>query len=373
MSMRRWVILVALAGCGGGRDNPDAATTDAAAADAAFRADAGAPAQLSMTPTAYNFGSVAVATSGTTVDFTISNAGGQPSGALTVALGGPDAGEFSIVSNACGAAIGAGASCVVRVRLSPTTGGAKSAALTASANPGGSVTAALIGDTGAGDQARLVSSVSGRHDFGTVVLNKMSMPTRITIRNTGTARSGAIASSALSGSNPAAFAIVGNDCRQKDMGLAVNESCTVTVQANPAGTAGQFTSDLLVVAASGASVNIPLQVNGTATSMVTGAPDNHDFGNTTNSGGMSAPRTFTFTNAGAAATSAPTVTLTGTDASSFMITGVNTCAGNPITAAGTCTVDVLFKPTTPGRQIQAQLTVAAGTTVTAVSMGGTVP
>ncbi|MCC6999081.1 MAG: choice-of-anchor D domain-containing protein [Deltaproteobacteria bacterium] len=225
---------------------------------------------------------------------------------------------------------------------------------------------------GSVDLAMFVSSVSGTHDFGTVVLNKMSMPTRITIRNTGSAKSGPITTSALSGSNPAAFAIVGNDCRSKDMGLAISESCTVTVQANPAGTAGQAIADLRVVAASGATVNVPLQVTGAATSMVTGAPDDHDFGNTTNAGGMSAPRTFTFTNAGGA-TSAPTVTLTGTDAGSFMITGVNTCAGNPIAAAGTCTVDVLFKPTTPGRQIQAQLTLAAGTTVTAVSMGGTVP
>ncbi len=228
-------------------------------------------------------------------------------------------------------------------------------------------------DGGTADLAMFVASVAGTHDFGTVVLNKMSMPTLITIRNTGTAKSGAITTSALSGSNPAAFAIVGNDCRSKNMGLAVNETCTVTVQANPAGTAGQAIADLRVVAASGATVNVPLQVTGAATSMVTGAPDNHDFGNTTNAGGMSAPRTFTFTNAGGAATSAPTVTLTGTDAAAFMITGVNTCAGNPITAAGTCTVDVLFKPTTPGRQIQAQLTLAAGTTVTAVSMGGTVP
>ncbi len=229
------------------------------------------------------------------------------------------------------------------------------------------------GPDGGVDLATFVASVAGTHDFGTVVLNKMSMPTRITIRNTGTAKSGAITMSALSGSNPAAFAIVGNECRLKDMGLAVNETCTVTVQANPAGTAGQAIADLRVVASSGAVVNVPMQVTGAATSMITGMPDNHDFGNTTNAGGMSAPRTFTFTNAGAAATQAPTVTLTGTDAGSFMITGVNTCAGNPIAAAGTCTVDVLFKPSTPGRQIQAQLTLAAGTTVTAVSMGGTVP
>ena len=227
------------------------------------------------------------------------------------------------------------------------------------------------------DNAMFVASVAGTHDFGTVVLNKKSMPTKITIRNTGTAKSGAITTSALSGSNTAAFAIVGNDCRSKDMGIAVNETCTVTVQANPAGTAGQALADLRVVAASGATVNVPLQVSGAATSSVSGMdPLNdmevHNFGNTTNAGGTSAPVTITFTNTGAP-TQAFTVTLTGTDAASFMLTGTNTCQSNALATNGTCTVDAVFKPTTPGREIQAQLTLSSAGVTTAFGLGGTVP
>jgi voltage-gated potassium channel Kch len=219
------------------------------------------------------------------------------------------------------------------------------------------------------DLAVFAPSVTARHEFGTVVLGKTSGTAVFSVKNIGTATSGLITVS-MAGANPTAFSISLNECRTLDPGLAKDASCNVGVTANPGGTAGDFLGDLTIRAASGASTIIPVKVNGVATSMLSVTPDGiMDFANT-GAGGTSAPITFTFTNGGAAATSALAVSITGADGASF-VKGTDMCSGNSVAAAGTCTVDVTFHPTVPAHKVSAQLTFTAGAVVTAAAMTGT--
>ena len=79
---------------------------------------------------AANLGTVQVGQAGTPVTYTVTNAGGIATGALTVAVGGL---EFSIGSDLCtGLSLAASKTCTFTVTFRPTSTGVKSALLTAS-------------------------------------------------------------------------------------------------------------------------------------------------------------------------------------------------------------------------------------------------
>jgi hypothetical protein len=98
--------------------------------------------QLAVSPMAQVF-SGQVGIRGVPLVFTFANIGDASTGALTIALGGPAAGDFEIVSNGCLAPLGAGGSCQVSVAVNATTAGGKSATLTASSPTGAMATTTL--------------------------------------------------------------------------------------------------------------------------------------------------------------------------------------------------------------------------------------
>lgn len=76
------------------------------------------------------------------------------------------------------------------------------------------------------------------------------------------------------------------------------------------------------------------------------SPTSHDFG-TVNVGSTSEAQTFTVSNTGDADLVISTITLTGTDAFEFGIQNDN-CSGQTIAPSESCTVDVVFSPTSEG-------------------------
>jgi len=79
------------------------------------------------------------------------------------------------------------------------------------------------------------------------------------------------------------------------------------------------------------------------------SPASNDFGNVdADAGDTSAPQTFTVSNTGFMADlDIGTITLTGTDASEFAIQN-DTCSGQSIAPAGSCTLDAVFSPASVG-------------------------
>jgi hypothetical protein len=77
------------------------------------------------------------------VTITVGNVGDAATGAIMIALGGANPGDFKITSNGCLAPLAFGASCQFAVAVNAATAGMKAATATASSNVGGMATATL--------------------------------------------------------------------------------------------------------------------------------------------------------------------------------------------------------------------------------------
>lgn len=88
------------------------------------------PAQAGLSPSARDFGSVAVGTAGPTQTFQLRNESGSPQAIESAVLAGPDLGEFQIRADECAEAVlPSGGSCAVSVRFAPGASGPKAATL----------------------------------------------------------------------------------------------------------------------------------------------------------------------------------------------------------------------------------------------------
>ncbi len=102
------------------------------------------PGLLMLSPTTATFGSVTRGGMSAAQTFTVMNTGGSSTGTLGVSVS--DSANFTISSNDCPATLGAGASCMVGVRFTPASVGAKqNVSLTATASPGGTIASTLSG------------------------------------------------------------------------------------------------------------------------------------------------------------------------------------------------------------------------------------
>ena len=99
---------------------------------------------LAFTPPDAAFGTVASNATGDVV-LTLQNVGTTPTGAITLALSGPDVGLFTVISDNCAGGLAASGTCTLTVRFSPVSPGARSATLSATDALGGAMTAALTG------------------------------------------------------------------------------------------------------------------------------------------------------------------------------------------------------------------------------------
>jgi Metallo-peptidase family M12 len=111
---------------------------------------------LAASPSSASFGSVTVGQLSNPTSVSVTNNGGGGADLGTVAISGPDAGQFAIVADGCsgGALAAGGGSCPVSVRFAPTSAGSKSATLTVPDLEGASTNVSLTG-TGVGATTRV--------------------------------------------------------------------------------------------------------------------------------------------------------------------------------------------------------------------------
>ena len=113
-------------------------------------------AQLSMTPRSQAFPATYTGQRTDLVQFTVTNTGGEPAGAITTSRPGPD---FAVFADTCsGVALASGASCTYQAAFTPQSRGDKAGTLTASATPGGVAQAALSGTGLAAAQLTITGS-----------------------------------------------------------------------------------------------------------------------------------------------------------------------------------------------------------------------
>lgn len=133
-------VVVRLAATTRGTKSPELVVTDGTSSQASH-VTLSASAYTVFVTTSPQF---AATTAGqtTTKTLTVANPSDRDSGAISLGITGSD---FAISTTTCSGSIAAHASCTVDVEFSPTTTGAKSATLTASAAPGGSHNVTLMG------------------------------------------------------------------------------------------------------------------------------------------------------------------------------------------------------------------------------------
>jgi hypothetical protein len=94
---------------------------------------------LLANPLTWAFGNVNLSNVSAPKDFTITNAGASPTTSFTDGLSGANAGDFTIIADACAVAgvVAAGDTCTIRVEFTPTSSiGSKDATLDVVAQPG---------------------------------------------------------------------------------------------------------------------------------------------------------------------------------------------------------------------------------------------
>lgn len=309
------------------------------------------PGALTAMPPSINFGMVAGGTTSATQTITVRNTGGAPSGAIAVALGGADTGEFEIVTPGClNMMLAPNATCTIDVRMRPgaASTGAKTAMITASATPGGMAITQLMGTV---QRPAVIALGGGSGAFGNVVIGQTAVQT-ITVTNTGQQATGVLT---VARSGSATFSVLtgmATDCVSGTTTLAGGAMCNVRVQFAPSA-AGAATGTLMVSGTPGGSAMLALTGNGQRPAALTGnANPAPTFGLVEVNVTSATTSTWTIMNTGDVASSVPTTTPSSAE---IVITN-NTCTA-AIPAGGTCSMMVAFKPSMGGART-ATITVA---------------
>ncbi|MBL9015936.1 MAG: choice-of-anchor D domain-containing protein, partial [Myxococcales bacterium] len=172
----------------------------------------------------------------------------------------------------------------------------------------------------------------------------------------------------LAGNHPGDFLVTNDLCN--GMTLPAMGTCTVDVQFKPTVLGPR---DGLVRITVGGVIIVDGIVRGTAdpvNTLTITPPATFAFPDTTATM-TSAPHAFTVNNTGTQPTGVLASALAGTDPTEFaIVTATDTCTGQSIPVGGTCSISVVFAPTTAGAK-SATVTMSAtpGGTATATVTG----
>jgi hypothetical protein len=213
--------------------------------------DPSASPVVTLTPTAINFGNVAVRVLSGAQTVTVRNTGTAPLLISAATRTGAAAADFQLTTATAtpcvGVAVAAGATCTIQVRFSPTAIGLRSASLTLTHNPAGAaqVTSSTLPLSGTG-LGSILNATSSQIKFGTVNRGATQDQT-VTIKNTGNAPAAlSLASFSTTGTG---YAVRSTTCGN----LAVNNTCNVVVRFTAPNVVNTFNGTLNITAAN----NVP--------------------------------------------------------------------------------------------------------------------
>jgi hypothetical protein len=306
---------------------------------------------ISLSPNPVSFGNVGVGLSSNPITSTLRNTGGS---AIRPVIGAP-AGDFAIAMSSCAVEVAPGASCTFQIVFRPVMPGLRTGALTVSAPGVAPVTLALQGRGLVVDMADIISPDAA--DFGGRVVGETSPGQIFTIRNLG-GGPGQFRIE-IGGANAADFAVAPGPTNGCGTTLAAGASCTVIVTFTPAAT-GERRGSLVVTASMGGQSSAALRGTGLRRGDLHVSPAANDFGSVP-VGSPSGAANFSLTNPGHTDVTMLAVAITGAGMSQFSISN-NTC-GSVLSAGATCTIAVVFRPTSSGAKM-------AILSVTASGLGG---
>jgi hypothetical protein len=287
-------------------------------------------------PGSQSFGSTIVGQRSPQQGLGLRNEGPEPIHVAGIAIGGPDAGDFTIEGNGCGGAtLNAGESCFVYVSFVPTQGGIREATLEASHDGEGSPAAATL--SGIGLRQELTVSPSPVA-FPTTTKN-MSSELTLTVSNQSDVAV-TIFGTNVEGPGSGSFGIAGSNCGGT---LSVGSSCTLDMRFSPQSEGEQRA--FLRINAEGPTGGPTVELSGLAAApQLQFEPGSFDFGLTQTKEGGGRTR-MVLRNVGPAATQVGIETSGGAGAFSI---GDSDCWGATLPPAGTCSLQVEFRPNESG-------------------------
>ena len=200
--------------------------------------------------------------------------------------------------------------------------------------------------------------------FSSTKVGSTSAAQIVTIKNTGTG-SVTLSSISLAGTDPGSFVKSATTCGSS---LAASASCTVSMEFKPQATGSLSASLSITDNATGSPQKVSLSGIGAPASTLSVSPSSISFGSV-DVGTTTTAQKVTLTNTGTSTVTLKSVSLTGTNPSSFL--DLSAC-GSTLAASATCTVLVAFDPATTGG-LAATLSVSssASTTAQTVALSGT--
>jgi hypothetical protein len=295
---------------------------------------------VSLSPVALLFASETVGAVSAAQQVTVTNKGTAPLGSIVISLAGASPGDYS-QTNTCASTIAAAANCSISVLFKPTAAGLRTAAISIADDATGSPQTVPLSGIGVSTGTPAVTLAPSTLTFGSQNLGTTSAGQTVTLTNSGT-NALAIASISFQGADPGDFTGTSTCGRS----LAVNASCTVTVEFKPTVAAARTAALTVRDNASGSPQSVALSGTGvnTGTPAVTLSATSLTFASQA-VGTSSASQTITLTNSGTGALSITSVSLTGADPGDF--SGSSECFGL-IAASGTCKISVTFRPHATG-------------------------
>ncbi len=293
-----------------------------------------APASLTFSQT--------VGTTSAAQTVTVANTGTAALTLGAITTGGSQASEFQLAGGGtctAGASVAPNSSCTLHVTFTPTTAGARSAALSIAHDAPGSPSSVALGGTGTSSPQPTIALDATSVTFNAQPLGSTSAARNVTVTNSGAAAL-TLGSMTITGAAAADFAR-GGSCASGAT-LAPGATCVMALTFAP-GAIGSRTATLNIAsdATNGSAV---LSLSGTgadaASAAVGVAPAALDFGNQT-IGQRSAARSVVLTNTGSGALSIASI-----DAPAPF--GVASDCGSSLPAGASCTLAITFTPTGAG-------------------------
>lgn len=275
---------------------------------------------------------------------TITNTGGFTLNVGTPAISGSSSSDFAITGNTCTIGLAANGSCDISVDFAPTAAGSRTATLNIPSNAPSSPDVVSLSGNGVAQVYRL--QVSGDTDFGSQRVNSTGGAHRFIIQNTGNV-SIMITGISAAGANSSDFSIVGGSDLCSNKTLAVNASCTVSYAFTPSASGNRNATEEVGTNHSGTAISLTLTGTGTQPGLQLSS-GSLNFGDQV-TGTTSSSQTITISNSGNADLILGTLTISGANSSSFVISG-STCGSAAIPPSGTCSISISFSPGEAGSQ-----------------------
>jgi hypothetical protein len=316
-------------------------------------------AAYTLSATSLEFGSQPLNLASSAKTIILSSTGLVALPITSITFGGNDPTQFAQTNN-CGTSVAVGATCRINVTFKPTSLYPKVALLTVTTS-GGAGPSKHVFLSGTGVRSAYTLSASSLA-FGSQALNLASSAKSITLRNTGTVAL-PITSLSFRGTNPLLFTQT-NNCGTS---VATGASCTITIRFKPT-TTGPKIADLGVAAGGGAGTKYVTVTGIGVRSIFSISPTALSFGNVARNA-TSTAKLVRISNTGSVVLPISSIVLAGTSAGQFART---TNCPSQVAIGGSCTVSVVFKPTTTGaKSATLQITPGGGAALKSVALSGT--